>query len=215
MTLTNHRLRARCGACAEIAGGGFVLMRKHLAPRGAGISAGARRRVHTRPGLPGARSGKLACRRRGGAAVHAPGVLRPPLLRTHDRRTSPFRRGDPHRRDGLRRRRASRRSPGCSSMPSSTGSRSPWGCRFNFYLGLLIFFAVILHKIPEGLTIASVMIAADRKRRTAFLASLAIGVRDDARHPERVRSLRASTSAVVGVAFAFSAGIRRMWGQAT
>ncbi len=49
------------------------------------------------------------------------------------------------------------------------------GMKFNFFVGLLIFFAVLLHKIPEGLTIASIMLAAGHPRKTVFLASLTIG----------------------------------------
>ncbi|MEE9288006.1 MAG: ZIP family metal transporter [Bacteroidota bacterium] len=49
------------------------------------------------------------------------------------------------------------------------------GMRFDFYLGFLIFFAVLLHKLPEGLTVASIMMAAGRSRKTAFLATAAIG----------------------------------------
>jgi zinc and cadmium transporter len=79
------------------------------------------------------------------------------------------------------------------------------GMEFNFYLGLLIFFAVLLHKIPEGLTIASVMIAAERKRQTAFLASLAIGVATMLGILS-VFVLSGVSPRVVGVAFAFSAG---------
>jgi zinc transporter ZupT len=76
---------------------------------------------------------------------------------------------------------------------------------FNFYLGLLIFFAVLLHKIPEGLTIASVMIAAERGRQTAFLASLAIGVATMLGILS-VFVLSGVNDRVVGFAFAFSAG---------
>lgn len=38
-------------------------------------------------------------------------------------------------------------------------------------LGLLIFFAVILHKVPEGFTIASIALAAGRGPRGAIVAS--------------------------------------------
>jgi zinc transporter ZupT len=38
-------------------------------------------------------------------------------------------------------------------------------------LGLLIFFAVALHKIPEGFTVASIAIASGRGQRGALLAS--------------------------------------------
>ena len=79
------------------------------------------------------------------------------------------------------------------------------GMAFNKVLGLLIFFAVLLHKIPEGLTIASVMIAAERNRRTAFLASLAIGVATMLGIVS-VALIADVAGDVVGMAFAFSAG---------
>jgi zinc transporter ZupT len=79
------------------------------------------------------------------------------------------------------------------------------GMQFNFYLGLLIFFAVLLHKIPEGLTIASVMLAADHRRQTAFLASTAIGVAT-LLGIVSVFLLAGVNQRVVGLAFAFSAG---------
>jgi len=43
-------------------------------------------------------------------------------------------------------------------------------------LGTLIFIAVILHKIPEGFTISSIMLASGRSRRTAVTSSVALGV---------------------------------------
>lgn len=80
------------------------------------------------------------------------------------------------------------------------------GMQFNFSLGLLIFFAVLLHKIPEGLTIASVMLAAEHRRRTALLASTAIGVATMLGIVS-VFVLAGVSKEVVGIAFAFSAGI--------
>ena len=47
--------------------------------------------------------------------------------------------------------------------------------QYDFVLGLLIFFAIFLHKFPEGITIASILLAANQPRKRAFLASLAIG----------------------------------------
>ena len=41
-------------------------------------------------------------------------------------------------------------------------------------LGLLIFLAILLHKVPEGFTIASVMLASGRSRRTAFYSAVAL-----------------------------------------
>ena len=43
-------------------------------------------------------------------------------------------------------------------------------------LGLLIFGAVILHKIPEGFTIASIMIASGRSHKTAVQSSIVLAV---------------------------------------
>ncbi len=42
-------------------------------------------------------------------------------------------------------------------------------------LGLLLFVAIILHKAPEGFTIASIMLAGGHSRRTALLSSVAVG----------------------------------------
>ena len=49
------------------------------------------------------------------------------------------------------------------------------GMRFDTAIGILIFIAVLLHKLPEGLTIASIMMASGNDRRDAFLASLCVG----------------------------------------
>ena len=77
---------------------------------------------------------------------------------------------------------------------------------FNFYVGLLVFFAVLLHKIPEGLTIASVMLAAEHPRRVALLASAAIGLATML-GVVSIFFLSGVSERVVGMAFAFSAGI--------
>jgi ZIP family zinc transporter/zinc and cadmium transporter len=42
-------------------------------------------------------------------------------------------------------------------------------------LGWLIFLAVFLHKIPEGFTVTSVMLASGRSRRVAWLSSALLG----------------------------------------
>src|SRR5215468_8272574 len=44
------------------------------------------------------------------------------------------------------------------------------------FLGWIIFLAVILHKMPEGFTASSVMLASGRSRRMAWLASVVLGV---------------------------------------
>jgi ZIP family zinc transporter/zinc and cadmium transporter len=43
------------------------------------------------------------------------------------------------------------------------------------WLGWIIFLAVFLHKIPEGFTVASVMLASGRSRGTAWGASMLLG----------------------------------------
>jgi zinc transporter ZupT len=80
------------------------------------------------------------------------------------------------------------------------------GMQYDFYLGVLVFVAVLLHKIPEGLTIASVMLAAAQPRRTALLASGAIGVATML-GVLSVFLLSGIDEKIVGTAFAFSAGI--------
>lgn len=44
------------------------------------------------------------------------------------------------------------------------------------WLGWIIFLAVILHKVPEGFTASSVMLAGGSTRKMAWLASVALGV---------------------------------------
>ena len=69
-------------------------------------------------------------------------------------------------------------------------------------LGLLLFIAIILHKAPEGFTIASIMLAGGYSRRTAQLSSIAVGaagiVGAFVMYPLR---------AFVGEGLAFSAGV--------
>ena len=43
------------------------------------------------------------------------------------------------------------------------------------WLGWVIFLAVFLHKIPEGFTVGSVMLASGRSRRVAFTSSVILG----------------------------------------
>jgi zinc and cadmium transporter len=43
------------------------------------------------------------------------------------------------------------------------------------FLGWIIFFAIFLHKIPEGFTVTSVMLASGRSRRVAWGASVLLG----------------------------------------
>jgi zinc transporter ZupT len=79
------------------------------------------------------------------------------------------------------------------------------GMQHDFFLGVMIFVAVLLHKVPEGLTIASVMLAAEHRRQTAFLASAAIGIATMLGIVS-VFLLAGVSDKVLGIAFAFSAG---------
>lgn len=48
-------------------------------------------------------------------------------------------------------------------------------CLVNFKVGLLVFIAILLHKMPEGFTVASIMLASGRSPQKALLATAAIG----------------------------------------
>jgi zinc transporter ZupT len=80
------------------------------------------------------------------------------------------------------------------------------GIQFNYLVGLLIFIAVTLHKIPEGLTIATVMLAAKHDRRMALIASVVVGVATFLGAAGALM-LGGISETLVGTAFAFSAGI--------
>lgn len=43
-------------------------------------------------------------------------------------------------------------------------------------LGVLFFLAILLHKLPEGVTVASLMLASGQGRRSALLAGLVLGI---------------------------------------
>jgi zinc transporter ZupT len=79
------------------------------------------------------------------------------------------------------------------------------GMQYDFLIGLLVFFAILLHKLPEGLTIASIMLAANQPRRTALIASLLIGVATMLGIVAIFLVANVDARAV-GIAFAFSAG---------
>lgn len=49
------------------------------------------------------------------------------------------------------------------------------GFAFSSALGWLIFTGMLLHKLPEGFTVASVMLASGRSARTALIAACSLG----------------------------------------
>src|SRR6266480_6014543 len=76
----------------------------------------------------------------------------------------------------------------------------------NFNVGLLVFIAILLHKMPEGFTVASIMLASGRSTRIALWATLAIGAATLA-GVIAVVLLQERVSSVVAYALPFSAGV--------
>jgi zinc transporter ZupT len=79
------------------------------------------------------------------------------------------------------------------------------GMYYNLSLGIMIFVAITLHKFPEGLTIASIMIASKQSKKTALRASAGVaggtilGIL-------MIFFLKNMDPEITGYAFAFSAG---------
>src|SRR6266852_6865956 len=76
----------------------------------------------------------------------------------------------------------------------------------NFRVGLLVFIAILLHKMPEGFTVASIILASGRSTRKALLATLAIGAATLA-GVVAVVLLKQRLSSAVAYALPFSAGV--------
>ena len=76
----------------------------------------------------------------------------------------------------------------------------------NAKVGLLVFIAILLHKMPEGFTVASIMLASGRSTQKALLATAAIGAATLA-GVVSVAALDARTADAVGYALPFSAGV--------
>src|ERR1700704_1470134 len=76
----------------------------------------------------------------------------------------------------------------------------------NFKVGLLVFIAILLHKMPEGFTVASIILASGRSTRKALLATLAIGAATLA-GVVAVVLLKERVSSAVAYALPFSAGV--------
>ena len=76
----------------------------------------------------------------------------------------------------------------------------------NFKVGLLVFIAILLHKMPEGFTVASIMLASGRSAKIALLATLAIGAATLA-GVVGVALLQGKVSSAVAYALPFSAGV--------
>ena len=76
----------------------------------------------------------------------------------------------------------------------------------NAKVGLLVFIAILLHKMPEGFTVASIMLASGRSTQKALLATAAIGAATLA-GVVSVAALDSHTRDAVGYALPFSAGV--------
>jgi zinc transporter ZupT len=76
----------------------------------------------------------------------------------------------------------------------------------NFKVGILVFIAILLHKMPEGFTVASIMLAAQHSTQKALIATAAIGAATLA-GVIGVTLLDARMSNAVGYALPFSAGV--------
>jgi zinc transporter ZupT len=73
-------------------------------------------------------------------------------------------------------------------------------------VGLLVFVAILLHKVPEGFTAASIMLASGRSARQAWLATLVVGAATLG-GVLGVALLRTKVSSAVLYALPFSAGV--------
>jgi len=76
----------------------------------------------------------------------------------------------------------------------------------NFKVGLLVFVAILLHKMPEGFTVASIMLASGRSTKKALWATAAIGLATLA-GVVAVALLNERIHGAVGYALPFSAGV--------
>jgi len=79
------------------------------------------------------------------------------------------------------------------------------GMYYNFSLGVMIFLAITLHKFPEGLTIASIMLASNQTKQTSLRASAGIAI-GTMLGILMIFFLQNVDPKITGYAFAFSAG---------
>jgi zinc and cadmium transporter len=76
----------------------------------------------------------------------------------------------------------------------------------NFKVGILVFIAILLHKMPEGFTVASIMLASGRSTQKALIATAAIGAAT-LFGVIGVALLDARMNNAIGYALPFSAGV--------
>ncbi len=76
----------------------------------------------------------------------------------------------------------------------------------NLRVGVLVFIAILLHKMPEGFTVASIVLASGRSSKKALLATAAIGAATLA-GVIGVALLNAKVESAIAYALPFSAGV--------
>jgi zinc transporter ZupT len=76
----------------------------------------------------------------------------------------------------------------------------------NVRVGVLVFIAIMLHKVPEGFTVASIMLASGRSSKKAAAAALAIGAATFA-GVVGVALMKEYFASSVAYALPFSAGV--------
>jgi zinc and cadmium transporter len=79
------------------------------------------------------------------------------------------------------------------------------GMHFNYFVGLLIFIAVLLHKVPEGMTIASIMLSARYTKKFSLWASFGLSVAT-VLGACMIFVFTSVDREITGIAFAISAG---------
>ena len=80
------------------------------------------------------------------------------------------------------------------------------GMQFDFMLGILIFFGVLLHKFPEGLTIGSIVAAAGHSRKAVLMSAVGLAGATMLGVCTLFIFQSIGTDAI-GIGFAFSAGV--------
>jgi zinc transporter ZupT len=80
------------------------------------------------------------------------------------------------------------------------------GFQFNFTIGLMLFLGIILHKVPEGITISSIMLASRHSKKHAFWATFSIAAATMV-GVFAVFFLADINTKIVGYVFALSAGV--------
>jgi len=168
------RLSLLLGAIAALAdvAGGLVLVRAR------GVERYLRYFVALGAGFLMATAVLEMCRKasssaRASARAHHGRLLRRPPAGAHDQRPLPLRRGDAPRRVRLRHTGNSVMA-GLSVHALFDGVAIGSGFVVSNWLGVLIFLAILLHKAPEGFTMASVMLASGRSRSMAFYSAVAL-----------------------------------------